>query len=126
VGPSDTVVLFTIRHTKWRNVLDYPSYWAARKGVVEHSTFDDSAVGHLRFGVLRLHILPPQAPSFIAAVRELQGASCVTSARFARQPDTYEPLARCENDATVRVVPSVTLVLAHYRELHAIDGLELF
>ena len=42
------------------------------------------------------------------------------------QADADEALAGGEDDAAVLVIPGVGFVLAHHRELHAVDGEQLF
>jgi len=60
------------------------------------------------------------------AVGEGQGDGLIFFAEFARQADTDQALGVGEDDTAIDVIPSITLVALHHRELHAVDQNQLF
>ena len=50
----------------------------------------------------------------------------VSFTRGARQANAHQPFAWGKDNATVLIVPGIRFVLAHHRELNAINGKQLF
>lgn len=103
---------------------------AAGLGVVEDRAFDDGAVGD--FGVevavlvkRGLHVFPAEAACLGSAIWQANSAVGIALAGLAWQADADQAFAGGEDDTTIGVVPSVSLVLAHDRELYAVDGQQL-
>ncbi|MCY1303253.1 hypothetical protein D9M70_529490 [compost metagenome] len=90
--------------------------------VVEDRAFDDGTVDELGLAVLGHHVVPAEAFAFAAAVGVDQGAVLVLFAGLAWQADADQALAGGEDNTAIGFVPSVALVLAHHRKLHAVDG----
>ena len=69
-------------------------------------------------------VLPAQGDAFSCALPRRQREAGVAFHRLAGEAYGGEALGGGEDDAAVGVVVGLCLVLAHYRELDAVDGLE--
>ncbi|MNR37094.1 hypothetical protein D3C85_1550860 [compost metagenome] len=91
-------------------------------GVVGDGALYDGAVGDLGVAVFGLYIFPAETIGFGAAIRQANSAVGIALAGLAWQTDADQALAGGKGDVAFGVEPSVALVLAHYRELHAVNG----
>ena len=117
--PSDAIVLFAVGFEEGGGVGDGALNRAAGEGVVQEG-FGDLAGLHVGY------VFPAEGDVLFVAVVALDAVTDtfveIGFTGFARQADADQAFAGGEDDATVLVVPGVGFVLAHHRELHAVDG----
>ena len=128
--PSNPVITLTVCQPEGRDVTNDTEHRSGRCGVVDNHALDNRTIGHRRRPVaiwykLGLNIFPTKATGPARTVRLDDGAFRVIAASLAWQSNTDKPLAGGKDDATIGVVPSITLVLAHDGKLDTVDGQQL-
>ena len=103
ITPNHPIILHPITPIERGLVGDRALDGAAGEGVVKDRAADDAG-SHV------LNVLPAG------------GLVDATARPLPREAHTRQPLAGCEDDAAIAVVPGVAFVLLHHRELHAVDG----
>ena len=121
--PSHPVILFPIRFEEGGLVLNGAFGGAAGEGVI-HVGFADGAFGEV------LDVFPAEGDAGFLAVGGVEGVVGAflefLFAGLAGQADADQALAGGEDDAAGLVVDRFGFVLAHDRELHPVDGEQLF
>src|SRR5690554_476094 len=121
--PRDPIILLPVRAEERGLVLHGGFPRAVGEGVVFIGLADDAFL-HL------LDLLPAEGDAVLGALRGFDGVvgalSQLGGLGLAGQANADEALAGGEDDAAVLVIPGIGLVLAHHRELHAVDGEQLF
>src|SRR5690554_3139376 len=121
--PRDPITLLPIRAEERGLVLHGGFPGAVGEGVVFIGLTDDAFLQ-------LLDLLPAEGDSILGTLGRFDGVVGalveLLLVGLACQADADEALAGGEDDAAVLVVPGVGLVLAHHRELHAVDGEQFF
>ena len=118
-APRGAVVLLPVAAVEGSVVFDHAFDGAAGERVVQDAAADDACAEVADVLPAERCVQPGDA------VGAAQGPGGVTLDRLAGQADAGQALGDGEDDAAVGVVPGVGLVLAHDRELHAVDGEQL-